>query len=190
MSDIETNEHEAIESNMSDTDEHEAIAEEWKPVSDYPYEVSNTGKVRRAGSAEPLKPRPNNKGYLQVQLYRSGKPKDMFIHRLVALAFIPNPENKPEVDHLDRVKTHNCSSNLRWATRAENNQNNNGEHVSSWSNWKTGTPYWRFEIMFNGRKYTRVFRKDLFSKEEVLAQRPQLILDAKLKHQKYLESQK
>lgn len=59
-------------------------------------------------------------GYHAVAIYYSKKPKTTSVHRLVAKAFIPNPENKPQVNHIDGNKLNNCVSNLEWATQKEN----------------------------------------------------------------------
>jgi len=64
----------------------------------------------------------NQKGYLMTQLRVGGKTKTVTQHRLVAIAFIPNPENKAEVDHIDGDRKHNLPQNLRWVTRSENVQ--------------------------------------------------------------------
>lgn len=64
----------------------------------------------------------NQKGYMITQIRVDGKNKTIAQHRLVAMAFIPNPDNKPEVDHKDGNRKHNHRSNLRWATREENVQ--------------------------------------------------------------------
>ena len=61
-------------------------------------------------------------GYLYVNLCKGGKPKNFFVHRLVALCFIPNPENKPEINHIDGHPLNNHVSNLEWCTRSENVQ--------------------------------------------------------------------
>jgi len=65
----------------------------------------------------------SNKGYCVVQLYKDGKSCKKLVHRLLGLAFIANPENKPCIDHIDRNKTNNNLCNLRWATIRENNNN-------------------------------------------------------------------
>jgi hypothetical protein len=61
--------------------------------------------------------------YLCVTLYNKGKKKNHAVHRLVAIAYIPNPENKEEVDHIDMNRENNNCSNLRWLTRQENQSN-------------------------------------------------------------------
>lgn len=70
-----------------------------------------------------LKPRPNNRGYLIVHLYNKYGMSDKLVHRIVAETFIPNPENKKEVNHIDGNKENNMVSNLEWVTHKENVQN-------------------------------------------------------------------
>lgn len=90
------------------------------------YLVSNLGRIKRKymDSERILKGYENKVGYLVVCLSKNGKTKNFRIHRLVAEAFIPNPENKPTVNHIDEDKTNNMVSNLEWATM--NEQNNHG----------------------------------------------------------------
>ena len=97
------------------------MKEIWKEVTDYNvlYQVSNMGYVRRNGKI--LKSSPNHKGYLMVNLYLNGKRKNHKVHRLVATAFISNPENKPTVNHKDGNKQNNVIANVEWATYSENN---------------------------------------------------------------------
>ena len=70
-----------------------------------------------------MKHRVDRYGYLQVCLWKDRKVKCMRVHRLIALHYIPNPENKPEVDHFDNNRQNNNISNLRWVSRSENNRN-------------------------------------------------------------------
>ena len=96
------------------------MIEEWRDVPGYEgmYEVSDWGRVRRNGRI--LKLRKDGQGYLFVSLYKNGTKKEAYIHRLVSLAFIPNPNNYPEVNHKDENKTNNAVENLEWCTRKYN----------------------------------------------------------------------
>lgn len=96
----------------------------WKPIGVKNYEVSNFGNVRNTkhGQTYLLKKNTNNsKGYERIGLMITDKlQKHYSVHRLVALAFIPNPENKREVNHKDECKTNNHYTNLEWTTPSEN----------------------------------------------------------------------
>lgn len=97
------------------------MKEKWKPAKgfeDY-YEVSTFGSVRRKGCEHALKCFVSN-GRRIVDLWCNGQRKMYRVHRLVAETFIPNPENKPEVNHINGDPMNNCVWNLEWATRSEN----------------------------------------------------------------------
>ena len=100
------------------------MEEERKPIKGYEglYEVSNTGKIKsfQRGKTRLLYPRKTPRGYLHVILSKDKAKKDLRVHRLVASAFIPNPLNKPEVNHIDGNKDNNNVDNLEWATCKEN----------------------------------------------------------------------
>lgn len=104
------------------------MIEIWKPVKGFEnYEVSNLGQVKslnynRTKGTKILKPGMDTNGYLQVHLSKNGKHYAKSIHRLVAEAFIPNIDNKPEVNHIDGNKQNNKVENLEWVTRRENNK--------------------------------------------------------------------
>lgn len=102
----------------------------WKDVEGYKgkYQVSNMGRVKslnylRTGKERILSPGKNGKGYLFVILWKNNKQKKLFVHRLVALAFIENPENKKQIDHINTIRTDNRVCNLRWCTAKENTNN-------------------------------------------------------------------
>ena len=99
----------------------------WKDIEGYEgkYMVSNTGKVKslnynNTGKEGIMKPQDNGNGYLFAQLSKDGKVKQCRINRLVAQAFIPNPNNLPEVNHKDEDKTNNCVENLEWCSKLYN----------------------------------------------------------------------
>lgn len=83
------------------------------------YEVSNLGNVRNKTTGKLLKQHKVSE-YLLVKLYSNGIGKNYLVHRLVAETFIPNPDNKPEVDHVDENKLNNNVDNLRWVNHQEN----------------------------------------------------------------------
>ena len=84
------------------------------------YEVSNLGKVRNIKSGRIIKPQLNRNGYLMHLLYENNKQKHLYLHRIIAIAFIDNPEKKPQVNHIDENKLNNDLSNLEWCTVREN----------------------------------------------------------------------
>lgn len=98
----------------------------WGEIIAFPaYEVSDRGRVRRKGKTRCLKQNLNKSGgggYFYVNLYRRGLPNGQkkTVHRLVAETFIPNPDNKPQVNHIDGNKHNNKVENLEWATSQEN----------------------------------------------------------------------
>jgi hypothetical protein len=95
----------------------------FREIDGFPdYEVSNLGRVCSFKGKYPkiLKPGKNRYGYLYVILYNGGKMIGKTIHRLVAEAFVPNTENKPQVNHIDENKGNNVAENLEWVTPMEN----------------------------------------------------------------------
>jgi hypothetical protein len=86
------------------------------------YQISNLGNIKsiKFNKDRMLKKHISNNGYEIITLHNKGKLKTHTIHRLLALAFIPNPQNKPQINHIDGVKTNNVITNLEWATVSEN----------------------------------------------------------------------
>ncbi len=110
------------------------MKEVWKDIMGYEnyYQVSNMGAVRskdrelKSGIGKfvkrgrTLKAQPNANGYLRINLKIPNKRKYVFVHRLVAVAFVPNPSNKPCVNHVDSNFLNNRADNLEWVTQKEN----------------------------------------------------------------------
>lgn len=115
----------------------ELNTEVWKPIKGYEglYEVSNLGNVRSVDryvtngkgycllKGKPKKALPHSKGYLIVGLWINNQIKLHLVHRLVAEAFIPNPNDLPCIDHINTIKTDNRVENLRWCSYKENSNN-------------------------------------------------------------------
>lgn len=97
--------------------------EEWKKINKE-YEISNYGNLKRTknGTTKLIRPEKLKKGYLRVSIWEEGTRNRKLIHRLVAEAFIPNPENKSQVDHINNNTSDNRVENLRWVTSKENVQ--------------------------------------------------------------------
>lgn len=94
----------------------------WKDIQGYEglYQVSNEGNVKSLKKGIILKVANVNNGYLAVQLWKNGIPKMRLIHRLVAKAFIPNPDNLPQVNHKNEDKALNIVENLEWCSAKYN----------------------------------------------------------------------
>lgn len=132
------------------------MEEIWKTIEDYPnYMVSNMGRVKainwnRENKEKEIKPYTTYKGYLRLRLCKNGKSKQFQIHRLVAQAFIPNPENKPYIDHINTDRTDNRAENLRWVTNKENCNNPiSKKHYSNGNKNKNNIPILQFDKNMN-----------------------------------------
>ena len=137
------------------------MQEEYKTVDDFEeYEISNFGNVRKVSTGEDIK-QSIYKEYLRVDLFKNWGRYDMIqktidVHRLVALAFIPNSMNKRIVDHIDRDKLNNHIVNLRWATHSENGMNRSAPKNST--SGQTGVTFdkksrkWRVKISIDGKE--------------------------------------
>jgi len=145
--------------------------EEWKDCVGYEdcYEISNLGKVRSKDrqsisygtrlcnrKGRELKQNIGKNGYYYVELCKEGKRQTCSIHRLLGLAFISNPLNLPMIDHIDRNRTNNNLSNLRWVSAAENQQNR-GMSKNNQSGEMYINVMYRVVMIRDGKKTQRVF---------------------------------
>lgn len=159
------------------------MKEIWMPISGFEglYEVSNLGRVKslervnyypdgrihQRKKEKLLSTKPDKRGYISVVLCKDGKIYPHCLHRLVAEAFIPNPEGKPNVDHIDTNPSNNMVDNLRWVTQQENALNPLTRKNISES--KKGHPYWgrplteeekkKISEAHKGRKFSEERRK-------------------------------
>ena len=116
------------------------------------YLIFPDGKVYSKYCKRYLKPWKGGKGYLYVDLCKDGKGKAVSIHRLIGLNYIPNPENKKCIDHINRIRTDNRIENLRWATDSENCQNRSLNKDN-----KSGTQ----NISYNKRDNVYLYKKTI-----------------------------
>jgi hypothetical protein len=113
-----------MDANMKMINEMNRAFERWKVIDDYDnYSVSSFGRVRNDTTGKVLKARIGTQGYYNVGLCKNGKAKTLNVHRMIAIAFIPNPLNKRCVDHKDNNPKNNNLTNLSYVTIKENNQN-------------------------------------------------------------------
>jgi len=131
-----------------------------KEIDGFPnYLIFEDGRVFSKKSNKFLKPHIDKLGYCRVDLCNDGKHKLFMNHRLVGLHFIPNPNNKEIIDHIDRNRSNNHISNLRWVTYSENNQNrsqrcdNKTGHKCIHYNKRDNS--YRYEKKIQGRKYSK-----------------------------------
>lgn len=120
------------------------MEEIWKDIPDYEgfYEASSLGHIRskdrklgnRTYLGKIIKPQDNGHGYYHITLAVHKKHTQFYVHRLIAMTFLPNPNKLPEVNHKDENPANNCVDNLEWCTSKYNsNYGNHGKHVSEGS---------------------------------------------------------
>lgn len=153
---IYSDDSESDYSDDSDEEFDDDDVEVWMDIPKYDnYMISSFGNVYSIQTGRILKPGLDSNGYQMVSLCKNGKGKSINLHKLVANAFIPNPDNKKCIDHIDNDRKNNYVSNLRYATNQENNRNaskkkNNTSGVIGVSYCKIYKK-WRAFISINGK---------------------------------------
>ena len=134
------------------------------------YLIYPDGKVQNKKTKRYLSDCVNGNGYLQVSLYKDGNSKNHTIHRLLAIHYIPNPDNKPCVDHINRDRKDNRIENLRWVTDCEN-QHNRGVQNNNKSTGIKNIYYNKREDRYSYRKIIRgkIHKKSFKTLEEAIA---------------------
>ena len=149
-----------------------SISQMWRTIEEYPnYEVSSEGEVRNVRTGKVMKPVITS-GYPRVNV---GRENPRTIHRLVALTFIPNPDNKPEVDHIDRNRLNNKLENLRWVTHSENELNKGYHSRKKDSTHHISMDHNSFRVEFY--KLKKRIRKCFKTLEEAVSFRDQFMVD-------------
>lgn len=124
------------------------MEEIWKDIEGFEglYKISTFGNVmslnyRNYGYSKQLVPKVNNSGRLWVELIKHGEKRQFLIHRLVGMAFIPNPENLPQINHKDENPKNNCVENLEWCDQRYNNLYSMKRHPERSPHFFRKTPY-------------------------------------------------
>lgn len=93
----------------------------WETIKDFnDYEVSTTGLIRNRHTQKVLTPSKLRNGYMNIKLYKDFKQRNLLLHRVIAIAFIPNPNNLKTVNHKDSNRANNVLENLEWLTQSNN----------------------------------------------------------------------
>ena len=119
------------------------------------YEVSNMGNVRNVKTQRILKHATSSNGYYVLPLSNENGRKIFYIHRLIAIHFVANPNNYEYIDHIDNNKQNNAINNLRWCNRQQNNQNKTKQSNTSSKykgvTWDKSISKWKAQIMKDGK---------------------------------------
>lgn len=130
---------------------------EWVSINDFPdYEINIYGDVYDKVREKTLTHYYTDRGYKTVELKKNGAPYRKKVHRLVAQAFIPNPENKPEINHIDTCKKNCRVTNLEWNTRSENMLHASKNNLIKGVYNKTSFPKRKIKIVETGEVFDSV----------------------------------
>tara|TARA_R110000772_G_scaffold234007_1_gene345598 strand:+ start:22 stop:492 length:471 start_codon:yes stop_codon:yes gene_type:complete len=133
------------------------------------YVIHGVGSVLRIykTKTKEMKPSKTKDGYMNIGLYKNGKQKFFLIHRLLALHFIPNPENKPCIDHINGVRDDNRLENLRWVTYQENMDGfrSNPAAIITKGNFRKKGNGWQWRYYMSGKQKSKQMKsKDALEK--------------------------
>lgn len=156
------------------------MEEIWKDILDYEdlYQVSNLGQIQSKLNLKVLKPAIDRYGYTKVGLTKNGKTKSFKVHRLVAIAFLPNPDNKEQVNHKDHNKLNNNVENLEWVSHRENmihhfsKQKKTSKYVGV--NWHKHEKKWYSRVKDKGKF---IFVKTFKTEEEAYEARIKFLIE-------------
>lgn len=159
MSKIFENARNNIKNGLALIEKLDKLIERWEVIDDYDnYSVSTFGRVKNVDTGLILKPWiGNNGGYKCISLSRNNKSKSFLLHRIIAEAFINNPENKYCVDHKNHNILDNNLNNLRWATHQENNRNASKRNTNT--SGYTGVTYVKRLSKFRSRYTSKIGKR-------------------------------
>lgn len=146
------------------------MKEIWKDIKNFEglYQISNYGNIYSNNRKMILKPRKDKDGYLGINLYKNNCSKSYRVHRLVAIHFIFNPDDKLQVNHIDGNKENNCVWNLEWCTQEENMQHSLKHKLRPSGQYCYNSKLTNEDVLFirnNYKKSDKIFNRKYFAKK-------------------------
>lgn len=154
-----------MENDFNNFTETELANERWRDIEGYEdmYQVSDLGRVRslKFGRVKVLRSYKNRDGYLKVFLWKYGKRRNIYVHRLVANAFIPNSDKtKNEINHINEDKTENIATNLEWCDRQYNNTYNGLRYRRRHQNYRRNAIKYLYNSELSINENIKVFKEN------------------------------